>query len=90
MKASTLKGVALATAVAGLFSVVSINSAWAGDDAKVKCEKSSACKGQSACKNSANACKGHNACKGLGATEQKSDADCKVAQEAAKADADKK
>jgi hypothetical protein len=84
MKASGLKGIALATAVAGLFTVASINSAWAGDDAKVKCEKSSSCKGQSACKNTANSCKGQNACKGQGMTMQDTKAACTTAQTAAK------
>ena len=55
MKASALKSIALATAVAGLFTVASVSTAFAaGDDAKVKCEKSSSCKGQRACKSSAN------------------------------------
>jgi hypothetical protein len=81
MKISTLKGVALATAVAGLFTVATISSAYAaGDDAKVKCEKSSSCKGQGACKTASNSCKGSNACKGQGMTMQKSDASCKDAQ----------
>lgn len=85
MKASGLKGIALATAVAGLFTVASISSAYAaGDDAKVKCEKSSSCKGQSACKNSANSCKGQNACKGQGMTMQDNKAACTAAQTAAK------
>jgi hypothetical protein len=86
MKVSTLKGIALATAVAGMFTVASISTAYAaGDDAKVKCEKSSSCKGQGACKGSANSCKGSNACKGQGMTMQKSDASCKDAQKAAAA-----
>lgn len=84
MKASGLKSIALATAVAGLFTVASVSTAFgAGDDAKVKCEKSTSCKGQSACKSSANSCKGQNACKGQGMTMQKTDAACKAAQEAA-------
>ena len=79
-----LKGIALATAVAGLFTVVNISSAFAaGDDASVKCEKSSACKGQGACKTSTNACKGKNACKAQGMTMQKNDDACKDAQQLA-------
>ena len=82
---SGLKSFAIATAVAGLFTVASVSTAFAaGDDAKTKCEKSTSCKGQSACKNSANSCKGQNACKGQGMTMQKSAADCKAAQDTAK------
>jgi hypothetical protein len=80
MNTAKLKGIALATAVAGLFAVATMSTAFAGDDAKVKCEKSSSCKGQSACKNTANSCKGQNACKGQGMTMQKSDSACKDAQ----------
>jgi hypothetical protein len=80
MNSTKLKGAALATAVAGLFAVASIGNAFAGDDAKVKCEKSTSCKGLSACNNSANSCAGQNACKGLGLTMQKTDNDCKDAQ----------
>jgi len=81
---SKITGIALATVVAGLFSVASVNKAFAADDAKVKCEHSTSCKGQSACKNSANSCKGQNACKGQGMTEQKDAATCTAAEAAAK------
>ena len=89
MKASSFKGIALATAVAGLFAVASISTASAADDAKVKCEKSSSCKGQSACKNTANSCKGKNSCKGQGMTMQTSDSACKDAQALARSLLDK-
>jgi len=85
MKASGLKGIALATAVAGLFAMASASPAYAADDAKVKCDNSSSCKGQGACKSTANSCKGQNSCKGAGFTMQKDDAACKAAQAAAKA-----
>lgn len=76
--------IALATAAAGLFFTAGVGTAFAGDDAKVKCEHSSACKGHGACKTASNSCKGQNACKGQGFTMQKSKADCEDAQKAAK------
>ncbi|PZQ17446.1 MAG: hypothetical protein DI564_06235 [Rhodanobacter denitrificans] len=81
-----LTGIALATAVAGLFAGTVASPAFAADgaDAKVKCENSSACKGHGACKSAKNACKGQNACKGEGFTMQKSADACKAAQDAAK------
>ncbi|HEY8009365.1 MAG TPA: hypothetical protein VIE67_00015 [Rudaea sp.] len=85
MKAYGIKGIALATAVAGLFAMASASPAFAGDDAKVKCDNSSSCKGTGACKTTANSCKGQNACKGHGFTMQKDDASCKSAQDAAAA-----
>jgi len=80
---SKFAGIALATAVAGMFTMATTNAFAAGDEAKVKCEHSSSCKGQGACKQAANSCKGQNACKGQGFTMQKDDATCKAAQEAA-------
>ncbi|MBU6200139.1 MAG: hypothetical protein KGI64_11455 [Xanthomonadaceae bacterium] len=87
MKASAIKSLALATAVAGLFAVTTASAAnaSAGDHAQVKCMHSTSCKGTGACKTKANSCKGHNACKGQGFTMQKDQAACKAAQEAAKA-----
>ena len=86
MNLSKLTGIALATAVAGLFTLASAAPAYAaGDVAKVKCEHSSSCKGQGACKTASNSCKGQNACKGEGFTMQQSDAACTTAQAAAKA-----
>lgn len=83
MNTAKMTGIALATAAAGLFSMGAMSTAFAAD-ASVKCEHSTACKGQSACKTANNACKGQNACKGEGMTTQKSDKDCKAAQDAAK------
>lgn len=85
MKASGLKGVALATAVAGLFAMAAASPAFASEDAKMKCDHSSSCKGQGSCKSTANSCKGQNACKGAGFTMQKDEASCKAAQTAAAA-----
>ena len=85
MNLSKLTGIALATAVAGLFTLASVAPAYAASDAaKVKCEHSSSCKGQGACKQASNSCKGQNACKGQGYTMQPSDAACASAQESAK------
>lgn len=87
MNVNKLTGIALATAVAGLFSAGAAfahDTGHEGTDAKVKCEASSACKGHGACKSAKNACKGANACKGEAFTMQKSEADCKVAQAEAK------
>ena len=81
---SKLTGIALATAVAGLFTMAVSAPAFASDDGKVKCEHSSSCKGQGACKTSANSCKGTNACKGEGMTMQKDKAACDAAQKDAK------
>ena len=80
---SKFAGIALATAVAGMFTMATTNAFAAGDEAKVKCEHSSSCKGQGACKQATNSCKGQNACKGQGFTMQKDDATCKAAQTAA-------
>lgn len=81
---SKLTGIALATAVAGLFTLASVAPAFAADEAKVKCEHSSSCKGQGACKQATNSCKGQNACKGEGFTMQKDQAACEAAQKTAK------
>lgn len=87
MNVSKLTGIALATAVAGLFTLATAAPAFAaaGDTAKVKCEHSSSCKGQGACKQASNSCKGQNACKGEGFTMQKDAASCTAAQSAVKA-----
>lgn len=84
MNASKLTGIALATAVAGLFTLASAAPAFAADEGKVKCEHSSSCKGQGACKQASNSCKGQNACKGEGFTMQKDKAACDTAQKDAK------
>ena len=84
MNATRNTAVALATAAASLFFTAGISTAFAGDEATVKCEHSSACKGHGACKSSSNSCKGQNACKGQGFTMQKSKAECEAAQKAAK------
>lgn len=84
MNTSKLTGIALATAVAGLFTMVAAAPAFASDEGTVKCEHSSSCKGQGACSTAKNSCKGQNACKGQGFTMQKDQAACDAAQKAAK------
>jgi hypothetical protein len=87
MKMNKLNGIAMAAAVAGLFSASVLtapaHAAGAAHEAKIKCENSSACKGQGACKTAKNACKGQNGCKGQGFTMQKTQADCAAAQKSA-------
>ncbi len=86
---SKLTGIALATAVAGLFTMVAAAPAFASEDGTVKCEHSSACKGHGACATEANSCKGENACRGQGMTLQKDQAACEKAQkEASKVEED--
>lgn len=82
-RTSKLTGIAIATAVAGLFTMAAAAPAFASDDGSVKCEHSSSCKGQGACATAKNSCKGQNACKGEGFTMQKDQAACDAAQKAA-------
>ncbi len=65
----TVSGAAIATAAAMLFSVVSVTTASAADEAKVHCTGVNSCKGQSSCKSASNSCKGQNSCKGKGFLE---------------------
>jgi len=65
MNSRPLSAVALAAAVAVMFSTVAASPARA-DEAKVKCQGVNSCKGHSACKSANNACKGQNSCKGKG------------------------
>lgn len=65
----TVSGAAIATAAAMLFSVASVTTASAADEAKVHCMGVNACKGQSSCKTASNSCKGQNSCKGTGFLE---------------------
>ena len=89
MNTSKLTGIALATAVAGLFTMVAAAPAFASDEGGMKCEHSSSCKGQGACATAKNSCKGQNACKGEGFTMQKDKAACEAAQKTA-AESEKK
>jgi hypothetical protein len=79
-----LTGLALAVSAAALFATACNAAEPPAEQGKVKCENSTACKGHSKCSTATNSCAGQNSCKGVGWTEQKSEADCKAAQEAAK------
>ena len=80
-KIQKLTGIAIAAAAAGVFSTVTVGSAFAADEAKVHCAGVNACKGQNdckgqgACKTDKNACKGQNGCKGQGGCKS-GDAGC--------------
>jgi hypothetical protein len=60
-----LIGAAIATAAAGLFSLVPVSGAIAAEG-KIVCDGVNACKGRGDCKTASNACKGQNACRGKG------------------------
>ena len=84
MNAKKLTGIALATAAAGMFSMMAVSTtAFAGDEAKIHCDGVNGCKGTSDCKTDKNACKGQNGCKGTGFKEL-SKADCEKAKAEAK------
>jgi hypothetical protein len=74
-----IRGVVIATAVAGLFIA---QGAFAGEEggakgeAKVACEGINSCKGQGACSGVGHDCAGHNACKGKGWIETSSAKEC--------------
>lgn len=80
--AISFKGLALATAAAGIFVTAGCampehtNAASAG---QVKCSSVNSCKGQSACKTTTHSCKGLNSCKGHGFVMMESEAACKTA-----------
>src|ERR1700690_2996775 len=61
-KIQKLTGIAIAAAAAGVFSTVTVGSAFAADEAKVHCAGVNACKGQNDCKGAKNACKGQGSC----------------------------
>ena len=77
-KVSTLSGIALATAAAGMFALTAAAPV-AAQQATMKCEGVNSCKGHGACKGASNSCKGQNACKGKGHMEM-SKADCDKAK----------
>ncbi len=68
MNSKMFKGMALASAAAGLFALNTtlVTSAYAADEAMVHCEGINSCKGTSDCKTAKSACKGQNSCKGQG------------------------
>jgi hypothetical protein len=62
---TTLSGVAIAAAAAGLFITQTVAPV-AADEAKVHCSGLNSCKGKSECASSKSSCKGQNSCKGQG------------------------
>jgi hypothetical protein len=78
MNKKTVKGVAIAAAVAGMFAANTLmqGAAHAKSSKVVKCSGVNECKGKGACKGGGNECKGKNGCKGQGWTEMKTDKDC--------------
>ncbi|HEY1104035.1 MAG TPA: hypothetical protein VGE70_11500 [Burkholderiaceae bacterium] len=84
MSSKIVKGLAIASAAAGLFAMSAGVTTVAAQDAKVACAGVNACKGTSECKTAKSACKGQNACKGTGVTSM-TKADCDKATAAAKA-----
>jgi hypothetical protein len=63
---TTLSGVAIAAAAAGLFISQTVAPAAAADAVKIQCSGVNSCKGKSECKGGNNSCKGKNSCKGQG------------------------
>ncbi len=83
MSSKIVKGLAIASAAAGLFAMSAGVTTVAAQDAKVACTGVNACKGTSECKTAKSACKGQNACKGTGVSSM-TKADCDKAQAAAR------
>ena len=79
MQLGKLRGIALATAAAGMFAMTAAGPAAAAQAGKVKCVGVNSCKGQSECKAGKSSCKGLNSCKGKGMMEM-SKAECKSAK----------
>ena len=75
-----IKGVLIATAVAGLFvagQAFAAEGQGGGTAAKVKCVGGNDCKGKGACGGGGHSCAGENSCKGKGWI-MTSEADCKA------------
>lgn len=77
MKNRNVSSVALAAAAALMFSTVAV-TAFAAEEANVKCEGVNSCKGKSACKTASSSCKGMNECAGKGFVEM-TKAECEAA-----------
>lgn len=73
----TNRGVAIAAAVAGMFTAMSALPAVASAGDKVFCQGINSCKGQSDCKSAKNSCQGKNSCKGQGGKYVSSEKECK-------------
>jgi hypothetical protein len=79
MQHGTLKGAAIAGALAAMFAAGSARAEHKDDKAStsaVKCNASNDCKGKGGCKSAKNDCKGQNACKGQSFTMAKSAKEC--------------
>jgi len=74
----TTRGMAIAAAVAGLFTATTALPAVASaeEKGKVACQGINSCKGQSDCKSAKNACAGKNGCKGQGIKYVSSEKEC--------------
>lgn len=79
MNTSSLKGLVLATAAAGMFLVAGCSTTSDAQTAQIACQGINGCKGQGACKSASNECKGKNACKGTGFSVM-SKAECDAAK----------
>jgi hypothetical protein len=79
MHTGTLKGAAIAGALAAMFASGIAHAEGKTDKATssaVKCSASNDCKGKGGCKSAKNDCKGQNACKGQSFTMESSSKDC--------------
>jgi hypothetical protein len=77
-KPMTSRGIAIAAAVAGMFTAVSAPTIASADDKRpVHCQGINACKGQSDCKTAKSSCKGQNSCKGQGYKDVATEKECK-------------
>jgi hypothetical protein len=63
---TTLSGIAIAAAAAGLFITQTVAPVAAADEAKIHCSGVNSCKGKSECASGKSSCKGQNSCKGQG------------------------
>lgn len=79
MKNGSLKGFAIAGALATLVAPAAAFAGKAGASSKmVKCEGANDCKGKGACKGGGHDCQGKNSCKGKGFVESSSAKECKA------------
>ena len=79
MQNGTLKGAAIAGALAAMFAGGIVHADGKTDKASssaVKCNASNDCKGKGGCKSAKNDCKGHNGCKGQSFTMEKNAQEC--------------
>jgi hypothetical protein len=79
MQSGTLKGAAIAGALAAMFAGGIAHAEGKMDKATssaVKCNASNDCKGKGGCKSAKNDCKGQNACKGQSFTMESSAKAC--------------